>query len=926
MSATLNDSKAAEHGMVRRKENALVRECNGRFHPKPWCAVTLIALMFFMMPGLYALADDAKVILLPDAKAAQPDVAPASTAPSNTADELQAVRASYNRHLVKMSLRKAIEYAQQGDYARAKAEYEWVLSVDPENEQANRALPVVAKKAPSQQVIQTVVNEADEIIRRNRLEMEFRYYEANRLIAEGNYIEAIPKLQMAVAIGQSVGGVDRLLADATALLQKAEAHKNTQMSEEARAQRREAESLVKLYEQKRRERSIEKARTLFDQAKKNYERREFKPALDQVNEVLKLDDSYRGAKTLKMKIESDGKKAIEKAIAEEKERSHEREFAKIEEWRRPQTELLLYPDEPRRHEPLEIKLPGADADGPSIAAIKNALGKKISCTFTDVPLSEAIKHLRDTTGCNLNVDPRYTRKDDLISGLSVTDTEMVHVLTMICRMNRLRWSVKDEMIVISDRDITEETDMKVYDIADLCVEPKSFEAGSFKKETVTIDPTTPEGRSIVIKTNERSTDERNRLGDEWVQIIRTTVDPWSWGDESDGRSENTISYRGGKLVVTHTAAVHEKIAKLLDAFRKARAVQVCIRTRFIDINKDFLERAGIDWTGLDNLITRGVNTIAGGRVPAGGSYQGSARLDEYGIPVTEAPWYRNDVPDPAVTPNAIGPVRGSPYEPPLDSAETFGRRPWPSTVDGATPDRVGGYLDLRGANVNYSPVQFPPALSAWNASGGMVFDIAFLTRYQLRALIEAVKKEKKGNILTSPRVTCFNGQRANIVVARLISYIQTYDEDATPVISSVTDGVVLEVKPYVSADQRYVTLELLPSITEIAAWNEIPITRNIVGAGNPVVGFGTIQLPDVATRSVETTVSVPDGGTILIGGLARATEQEGYASVPLLSKIPLVKYLFMSWGKLDTRENLVILVTADILIQSELEPIVAARD
>ena len=64
----------------------------------------------------------------------------------------------------------------------------------------------------------------------------------------------------------------------------------------------------------------------------------------------------------------------------------------------------------------------------------------------------------------------------------------------------------------------------------------------------------------------------------------------------------------------------------------------------------------------------------------------------------------------------------------------------------------------------------------------------------------------------------------------------------------------------------------------------------------------------------------------MIGGLTEATESEGYATVPLLSKIPLIKYLFMNWGKLDMRESLVILVTAEILIQTELEPQVASTE
>jgi len=48
--------------------------------------------------------------------------------------------------------------------------------------------------------------------------------------------------------------------------------------------------------------------------------------------------------------------------------------------------------------------------------------------------------------------------------------------------------------------------------------------------------------------------------------------------------------------------------------------------------------------------------------------------------------------------------------------------------------------------------------------------------------------------------------------------------------------------------------------------------------------------------------------------------------VPLIDDIPIIKYLFSSWGKLDSRASLIILVKADILIQGEKEPAVAPAD
>jgi len=890
----------------------LGRENMKRRRRRGWRFVAglIAAAVFLAFP---AMADPGKVIAFPDGEARQEEAA--------REDQIKRDRDHY---LAQMSLQKGAQYLGEGRYAEAKAEMEWVLTVEPDNKQALKIL-ADAKAQLAEIIADPARGDADDALRQNRLEMECRYYEANSLIAECKYPQAIRKLEMAVGIGKSIDGAAKLLADATALLEKARQHQNAVTSDDAAAARKEAYKLALAYERKQRELEQKRARALMDQAKKYYRLREFELALSRVNAVLEIDDKYAGAKYLKDKIRADGEKAIAAAVAREKKRSHEAEFARITELAIPENQLLRYPDTPRRH---DVRTPDAaepEATGPAVDAIKAGLKKKVSCEFSGTPLSDAIAHLQKTTGCNIALDPRAACKNDTVSGLCVADTEMVHVLNMICRLTSMQWAVKDETILISDRSICEDKEMRCYDVTDLCAEPRSF-ATTDVSMTAGIDTSASPGDGQRAAADSARLEERDRRGQELADLITGTVARGTWGAEGGGRSANTIQYRSGKLVVSHGAEVHKKIVKLLDSFRRERAIMVSILARYVDINKDYLERAGIDWTGLDNLISRGISPSAQGAMgtplPAGGSYQGSDRLDEYGIPVEQAWWYTGGA---GASPGTFGPTRGTPTEPLQDAL--LGRRPWPALMDGG--ERPSGYLDVRGSNVNYNTVRLPGAQEAWNSLGGIFLDIAFLSRYQVHALIEAVEKEKQGTVLTSPRITCFNGQRANIVLARLINYIQTFDDSGAPTINTVTDGVVLEAKPFVSADRRYVTMELLPSITELRGFQTINVYRSqTVGGliGATVGGIVPIELPEVFIRSVETTVSVPDGGTILIGGLSRATEEEGYASVPLLSKIPLIKYLFMNWGRIDTRTSLVIFVTADILIQSELEPRIAGSD
>ena len=70
---------------------------------------------------------------------------------------------------------------------------------------------------------------------------------------------------------------------------------------------------------------------------------------------------------------------------------------------------------------------------------------------------------------------------------------------------------------------------------------------------------------------------------------------------------------------------------------------------------------------------------------------------------------------------------------------------------------------------------------------------------------------------------------------------------------------------------------------------------------------------------VRTTVNVPDGGTLFIGGLSYSFDNLVESGVPVLSKIPLLGKLFSRRGFANEKSNVVILVKPTIIIQEEQE-------
>jgi type II secretory pathway component GspD/PulD (secretin) len=81
-------------------------------------------------------------------------------------------------------------------------------------------------------------------------------------------------------------------------------------------------------------------------------------------------------------------------------------------------------------------------------------------------------------------------------------------------------------------------------------------------------------------------------------------------------------------------------------------------------------------------------------------------------------------------------------------------------------------------------------------------------------------------------------------------------------------------------------------------------------------------LPIISTFNVGTVVSVPDGGTILLGGIKRLREGRNMAGVPILNKIPYISRLFKNSGVGRETESIMLMVTPRIIIQEEEEELI----
>jgi type II secretory pathway component GspD/PulD (secretin) len=185
-----------------------------------------------------------------------------------------------------------------------------------------------------------------------------------------------------------------------------------------------------------------------------------------------------------------------------------------------------------------------------------------------------------------------------------------------------------------------------------------------------------------------------------------------------------------------------------------------------------------------------------------------------------------------------------------------------------------------------------------------------------------VSKSERVELVTAPRILVFNTARSNLAVMNQVAYVQDFDVEiaqaasiADPIISVVEDGVILDVRPVVSADRRFVTLEVRPTVAELQRPIRTFVT-SLGASGNSV----TIQLPEVEKSMIKTSIPMPDGGTVMLGGMKVHENQDLRSGVPILNKIPLISFLFERQGTYVSNRKLLILLKARIVIPQESEP------
>ncbi|NLF86832.1 MAG: hypothetical protein GX571_12085 [Lentisphaerae bacterium] len=169
--------------------------------------------------------------------------------------------------------------------------------------------------------------------------------------------------------------------------------------------------------------------------------------------------------------------------------------------------------------------------------------------------------------------------------------------------------------------------------------------------------------------------------------------------------------------------------------------------------------------------------------------------------------------------------------------------------------------------------------------------------------IEALRERGDVEILSETALQAQNNTEATLSIV-----------DEIPILKSTIEGgsgTARDVIQNIERQEVGVKLKLLPHVIPggLVRMDLQPSIESVISSGSSTTEF----TPTIAKRTANTTVTVPDGQTIVIAGLTRKDKQKVDHRLPLLGDIPLLGWLFRYTREIEKTANLLILVTPTII-------------
>ncbi|MCA8961691.1 MAG: hypothetical protein KDC38_14300 [Planctomycetes bacterium] len=766
--------------------------------------------------------------------------------------------------------REAERLVSELRYQDAQDKLEQALRLDPNNEKARELLDrvhfIVGDRSGLQDVARQAASEERVARQQSILEMERMYLDGRREMEDGQYDDAVRTF-------------DRLLEriawfpynnDLTDLRTRAQ---NSKGEADAAAQRESLSRRVELERQVREDSEAQQRRSLqfvknrieklMDRSRIAFRGKEYDEVVGLTEQVLDLDPANVEARRLRNKSAELRDLYRELQIAERHDREWRSTIMSQRNSEIPYAAVFNFPDRDDwkqiSHKALSVTDRAIGEASTQDAAIELKLQKPVDVEFDDQPFSDVMDFLQNVSDVNfvLTKEARDALESDdsPVRLAKVRGLPLRNVLNLVLetRDPKFAYRIKSGAVMIGPADsVREDLHLEFYPVNDLIKSPPDFLAPKLALDEEEGGGGGGGGGAGSI-LNLGDDDDTTGAATLDAELLKELVEKLLGGEGEEMEEGESADIQNGKLVVRTTLAEHQKLVELLTALRKNTGIMVTVESRFIDLQDNFLQSVGIN----------------------------------FGNPFSSN------------LPNPINDIDGNGTQ--ISPGYEF--------VD------AQGQTDVRAAVFNSfsQPLGSQVAPFQLSNAGGFALQYNVLDTYILEAILEANAKEQRFKQLDAPRVTAFNGQISHSLVVDQSAYIKDAEVNQTgvipvinPVIGILNSGSILQVRPTVSHDRKYVILEIEPTLAVRLPSRFKNLTLNLTNLN--------VEFPVLNVTKIKTTVTVPDGGTVLVGGLKRTITQKQHVGVPWLADLPGLNLLFGRKGESRLMSNLFVLLNAQITV------------
>ncbi|MGA3142657.1 MAG: secretin N-terminal domain-containing protein [Verrucomicrobiota bacterium] len=330
---------------------------------------------------------------------------------------------------------------------------------------------------------------------------------------------------------------------------------------------------------------------------------------------------------------------------------------------------------------------------------------------------------------------------------------------------------------------------------------------------------------------------------------------------TDKRSKVLPDVRTSQLVVVATEREQEALDALINELDKPTR-QVLIETKLVEISSNPTTAKGVDWSG-----TLSAQNIYFGN----GLMQGSS--------------------------STTAQIPGTPTTTTFSGGHTTTTTP--SSSQQTTLNMVQGAGGI-----------------AWNTVSGFTPAIGFLNADGVHAVLSFLNATYDAQIVSTPRIVTLDNEMATIEVTMGYPVISlsggTQNSSGSMSITYSNVGTILQVTPRISAND-FIWLKVTPSVSSFLGNITITVPG---GQGNPSTSY---PVPEFNTRRIDSQVMIPNGNTLVMGGLVQDNPTATYSKVPVLGDIPGLGWAFRSENKSMNKDNLIIFLTPTIIRNADFQ-------